>query len=83
MLQLLYELIYVMLLIIPLINFPVAQIMVFLGIGESKILAPLLGSAVGWLLVWVAPTSMAGLIVSIIATIASNLVLTHIVYPKR
>jgi len=49
---------------------------------KASILSPILGTALGWLIIWIAPTSFAGIIVGVIATIVANLILTNYVYPK-
>ena len=82
MLELLYEMIYLMLMITLILDFAVARIMHYIGIGESKVLSPIIGTAVGWLIFWMAPKSMAGVICGIVITIVGNLILTHLVYPK-
>ena len=80
--RLLYETIYLMLLVIVILDFVIAWFMNLFNWGEAKILSPIMGTAVGYLIFWITPTSMAGVIVGAIFTIISNLVLTHVVYPK-
>ena len=80
--QMLCEAMYIMLVAILVINFTIAWFMDLLNIGEAKILAPIIGTAIGWLILRTSPTTMAGLIVGAIMTIISDLVLYHLIYPK-
>jgi len=83
MFELLYGAYYIILFAIVFICFTVAQIMTLIKIGKSKILSPIIGTAVGWLIIWAAANTVIAIIVSIIVTIISNLVLTHAINLKH
>jgi len=78
----LYEMIYIMLFATVIINFAIAHIMHWLNVGEARFLSPIIGTGIGWLVIWAAPGSIAGTIVGAVVTIIANLVLTYVVYPK-
>ena len=83
MFELLYGAYYIILIAIVFICFTVTQLMTLIKVGGSKILSPIIGTAVGWLIIWAAASTVIAIIVSIIVTIISNLVLTHAMYPKH
>ncbi len=82
MLEFLYQAIYILIIAMAILDFAIARIMRFFHIGESTILAPVIGTALGLLVYWVSPTSIAGLIVGAASTIICNLVLSKAIYPK-
>jgi hypothetical protein len=64
------------------IDFGISQIMRIIKVGDAQILSPIIGTVVGWLVLWFAPQSIAGIIVGAVVTIASNLILTYLIYPS-
>jgi hypothetical protein len=63
----------IMLFAVVVIAFVVARVMNFIGIGEHPNLAAIAGAAAGILLIFIAPTASAAIIiVTIVVTIASN-----------
>ena len=82
MLEMLYEAIYILLFATLILNFMLSRAMRFFNVGDSTILSPIIGTALGWLTFWIMPLSIAGIIVGVVATIMSNLILTNIIYPK-
>ena len=82
MFEFLYEAIYILFIASLALNFMIARFMSFVNIGEAKYLSTIIGTALGWLTFFVTPALFAGIIVGALATIAANIVLTRVVYPK-
>jgi hypothetical protein len=79
---LLFQAVYMLIIVTIVLDFIIARIMRFINVGQSTILAPVIGTALGLLVFWMSPMSIAGIIVGAIATIVCNLILTNAVYPK-
>jgi hypothetical protein len=78
--ELLRDLFSIILVSILIIDGAIAKIMDYIGIGEHPFLSTIIGSALGFVVLWLSPTAgIAAIIVAGVATIASNLVLTHVV----
>lgn len=82
MLEMLYQMIYILMFVTLLFNLAVARVMYVFHIGDSKILSAIIGTGVGFLFFWLVPFSMIGIVASVVVTVVGNLILTHIVYPK-
>jgi hypothetical protein len=77
---LLQDLFYIILVAIVMIDGAIAKLMRFIGIGEHPYLSTIIGSAIGFVVIWISPTAgIAAMIVAGVATIGSNLLLTHVI----
>ncbi|MDR2360437.1 MAG: hypothetical protein LBD85_04035 [Oscillospiraceae bacterium] len=83
MLQLLHEVIYFSLAAILLLSGAISKIMDALSLGEHPYLSTIIGSVIGWGVIWLSPTSIVpAAIVAGITTVVSNLVLTNVISPR-